>query len=368
MGLCLEWRNLSRMLPIGLVIMMVLTISVVEARVRFYKLELKYEFQLPDCFKKLVIATNGTKTPGPSITAQLGDTLIFELKNTFLAENVSIHWHGIRQIGNGSTWSDGTEGLPQCPPGKTSFYKFVVDRPRIHLYYDAHNSMQREAGLYGPVRVPVPKQASLHDDYGISIILNDWCHEGKQTTGSASKPIVWVAEPKLVKMKGNYNIPITYNGTKPECAPYVITVVRGETFRLKISSFTSLSAQNFEIEGHNIAVMEANGHLLVESFIVGILSIYPGETYSISVKADQDPSKNYSVNSNVVGRKPATPTRLAIINYYPNPDHTPSAFRSWNDFCNFLRSSHLGRNSFILLLLFYLPEYIRWESFYSCRY
>ncbi|KAI8004254.1 Transcriptional corepressor LEUNIG [Camellia lanceoleosa] len=44
------------------------------------------------------------------------------------AENVAIHWHGIRQIG--SPWSDGTEGITQCPilPGDTFVYKFVVDR------------------------------------------------------------------------------------------------------------------------------------------------------------------------------------------------------------------------------------------------
>ncbi|KAI3876058.1 hypothetical protein MKX03_025532 [Papaver bracteatum] len=322
MGLCLEWRNLSRISSIGLlVVMMILTTSAVEARVGFCKLEFKYEFQLPDCFKKLLISINGSRTPGPCITAQLGDTLIVELKNTFLAENVSIHWHGIRQ-------------------------------PRMHLY-GAHYGMQREAVLYEPIRAAVPKQSPLHDDYEISIILNDWCHQDNQTTDLASKPVVWVAEPKSLLFHRTGDIS---NGTKPECAPFVITVVQGETFRLKISSFISLSVQNFEIEGHNIAVVEANGHLLVESFIVGILSIYPGKTYSISVIADQDPSKNYSVTSNVVGRKPATPTRLAIINYYPNHPSlpfTPPAFHSWNNFCNLLQSSHLGRNSFILLLLIY---------------
>lgn len=69
----------------------------VEAKIRRYKWEVKYEFKSPDCYRKLVITTNG-RTPGPSIVAERGDTIIVELKNSLLTENVAIHWHGIRQV------------------------------------------------------------------------------------------------------------------------------------------------------------------------------------------------------------------------------------------------------------------------------
>ena len=68
-----------------------------EARVRRYKWEVKYEYKSPDCFKKLVITING-QTPGPTIQAQEGDTIIVELKNNLLTENLAVHWHGIRQV------------------------------------------------------------------------------------------------------------------------------------------------------------------------------------------------------------------------------------------------------------------------------
>ncbi|KAF6164378.1 hypothetical protein GIB67_037535 [Kingdonia uniflora] len=75
----------------------VLTVSTVEAsKIRRYKWEVKYKYKAQDCFKKLVITING-KTLGPSILAQQGDTVIVELKNGLLTENVAIHWHGIRQ-------------------------------------------------------------------------------------------------------------------------------------------------------------------------------------------------------------------------------------------------------------------------------
>lgn len=72
-------------------------VPAVEGRIRHYKWEVKYEYKSPDCFKKLVITINGG-TPGPTILAQQGDTVVVELKNSLLTENVAIHWHGIRQV------------------------------------------------------------------------------------------------------------------------------------------------------------------------------------------------------------------------------------------------------------------------------
>lgn len=68
-----------------------------EARIRHYKWEVKYEYRSPDCFKKLVITING-KTPGPTIQAQEGDTVVVQLNNSLVTENLAIHWHGIRQV------------------------------------------------------------------------------------------------------------------------------------------------------------------------------------------------------------------------------------------------------------------------------
>lgn len=109
-------------------------VNISEAKVRRYKWELKYEYRSPDCYKKLVITINGI-TPGPTIVAEQGDTIIVELKNSLWTENTAIHWHGIRQIG--TPWFDGTEGVTQCPilPGQTFIYRFVVDRVSYNLYY-----------------------------------------------------------------------------------------------------------------------------------------------------------------------------------------------------------------------------------------
>lgn len=318
---------------------------VAEAKIRHYKFEVKYEYKSPDCYKKLSITING-KTPGPTIVARQGDTVVVEVKNSLLTENTAIHWHGIRQIG--TPWFDGIEGVSQCPilPGDTFVYKFVVDRAGTYLYH-AHYGMQRQAGLQGLIRVYLPNGVSepFTYDYDRSILLTDWYHKStyEQATGLSSIPFVWVGEPQslLIHGRGSFNCSTPgieaglCNATNPECARYVLTVVPGKTYRLRIGSLTSLSALSFQIEGHNMTVVEADGNY-VEPLIVERLFIYSGETYSVLIKADQDPTRNYWASTQVVSRKNTTPNGLAVLNYYPNhPRRSPPTFPppgpAWND-------------------------------------
>ncbi|GFZ18590.1 cupredoxin superfamily protein [Actinidia rufa] len=284
--------------------------------------------------------------PDPPSRLSKNDTVVVELKNSLLTENVAIHWHGIRQIG--TPWFDGTEGVTQCPilPGDTFVYKFVVDRPGTYLYH-AHYGMQREAGLYGLIRVALPPGVSepFQYNYDRSIILNDWYHNStyEQATGLSSIPFDWVGEPQslLIHGKGSFDCSTPgiqsglCNATNPECSPYVLTVVPGKTYRLRIASLTALSALSFQIEGHNMTVVETDGHY-VEPFVVKNLFIYSGETYSVLITADQDSSRNYWAVTNVVSRNSTTPNGLAIFNYYPNhpkrsPPTVPPAGPVWND-------------------------------------
>ncbi|KAL1820367.1 hypothetical protein ACET3Z_015236 [Daucus carota] len=336
----------SRYLVLALCLIICLTnISSANAAVRRFKWEVKYEYKSQDCVRKLALTING-KTPGPTIRAVRGDTIVVELNNSLLTENVAIHWHGIRQIG--TPWADGTEGVTQCPilAGDTFTYKFVVDRAGTYMYH-AHYGMQREAGLYGSLRVALPDGESepFSYDYDRSIILNDWYHKSafEQAAGLSSPQFQWVGEPDslLIQGRGKYLCNSTTlakddvcNATSPECARHVIIFVPGKTYRLRIGSLTALSALSFEIEGHNMTVVEADGHY-VDPFVVKNLFIYSGETYSVIVKADQDPSRNYWAVSKIVGRESNTTSGLAVINYYPNPRRDPPtippAGPKWND-------------------------------------
>ncbi|CAI9109374.1 OLC1v1009185C1 [Oldenlandia corymbosa var. corymbosa] len=352
-GLLLKSRGFANirttMLRFALfLVLLSLTCSVVpmaEAKVRYYKFEVKYEYKSPDCFKKLMITING-KSPGPTIYAQQGDTVVVDLVNSLLTENVAVHWHGIRQIG--TPWADGTEGVTQCPiaPGDTFQYRFVVDRPGTYLYH-AHYGMQKGSGLYGMIQVALPDNVTepYYYDYDRNLLLTDWYHKSSYelSVGLNSIPFGWVGEPQSILLggKGKFNCSTpgtaagVCNATNPECSPLALTVVPGKTYRLRIGSLTSLSALSFEIEGHNMTVVEADGHN-VEPFVVKNLFIYSGETYSVLVKADQDPTRNYWMAAAVVGRNRTTPNGLGIFNYYPNhpsrnPPSIPPAGPAWND-------------------------------------
>ncbi|KAH9614679.1 hypothetical protein KSS87_010081 [Heliosperma pusillum] len=325
-----------------LILFGVIISSIVEAKTVYYKWDVKYEFKSPDCFKKLTITINGM-SPGPTITAQQGDTVVVEVVNSLITENLTIHWHGIRQFG--TPWADGTAMVSQCPivPGDKFVYTFIVDRAGTFLYH-AHYGMQREAGLNGMIVVSLPEGQSepFTYDYDRSILLTDWWHKStlEAATGLSSIPFVFSL---LIQGRGRFDCstlntsadPTTCNASSPDCAPFALTVVPGKTYRLRIGSLTALSALSFAIEGHTMTVVEADSHY-VEPFDVQNLFIYSGETYSVLIKANQNPSRNYWATTNVVSRLPKTTTGLAIFNYYPNtpeqnPPTTPTTGPLWND-------------------------------------
>lgn len=306
---------------------------------KHYRWQIKYEFWSPDCVERMVIAING-QFPGPTVRAKAGDTIVVEVENLMPTEGVVIHWHGIHQIG--TPWADGTAGITQCAinPGETYVYKFLAEKPGTYFYH-GHHGMQRTAGLYGSLIVETGENESEPFEYDeeLSIIISDWWHQSvyEQMTGLSYIPFRWVGEPQslLIQGRGRYNCS-TGNCKNPQCAPHVLSVKAGKTYRLRIASVASLSSLNFLIQRHQMTIVEADGNY-VEPIQVQNLDIYSGETYSVLLTADQDPSTNYWAALNVRGRPPKTPTGLAILNYLPNPStavppSVPPPSPSWNDF------------------------------------
>ena len=72
-----------------------------------------------------------------------------------VAHNMTLHWHGIRQLRSG--WADGPAYVTQCPiqTGQSYVYNFTVAGQRGTLWWHAHISWLR-ATVYGPI-VILPK-------------------------------------------------------------------------------------------------------------------------------------------------------------------------------------------------------------------
>ncbi|KAF8012126.1 hypothetical protein BT93_I0300 [Corymbia citriodora subsp. variegata] len=147
--------------------------------------------------------------------------------------------------------------------------------------------MQRVAGLYGWIRVLPPDGIAepYTYDYEKSVILND-CYN-KSTSHCKFKGRESSIAPNRHLQAW---IQTAHNATNPAHLNW--TVLPGKTYRLRISSEAILYGLSFHIEGHNLTVVEADGRY-AEPLAFKNLFISPGETYSVLIKADQDPSRNY---------------------------------------------------------------------------
>ncbi|XP_058068966.1 L-ascorbate oxidase-like [Magnolia sinica] len=320
------------------------------SKARHFKWEVGHIFWSPDCLENVVIGING-QFPGPTIRAKAGDTIVVELTNKLHTEGVVIHWHGIRQFG--TPWADGTAAISQCAinPEETFVYRFIVDKPGTYFYH-GHYGMQRSAGLYGSLIVDVAdgEKEPFHYDGELNMLLSDWWHKDvtEQGLGLSSKPFRWIGEPQslLINGKGQYNCSLAAhvsNSSLPlcrklhgHCSPHVLHVIPNKTYRLRIASTTALASINVGIGHHKMVVIEADGNY-VEPVTVDNIDIYSGESYSVLITTDQNPSSNYWVSLNVRGRNPSTPPGLTILNYHPNsPSKLPTSplpvSPAWNDY------------------------------------
>jgi len=94
-------------------------------------------------------AFNG-EVPGPTIEANVGDTIEVRLKNS-LPQATTVHWHGIRLPAD----MDGTGAVQRAvEPGETFTYRFVVPDAGTFWYHSHTNETEQiERGLYGPLIV-----------------------------------------------------------------------------------------------------------------------------------------------------------------------------------------------------------------------
>jgi FtsP/CotA-like multicopper oxidase with cupredoxin domain len=99
-------------------------------------------------------AFNG-EVPGPTIEANVGDTIEVRLKNS-LPQATTIHWHGVRVPAE----MDGTEAVqPPVGPGETFEYRFVVPDAGTYWYHSHTNETEQlERGLYGALIVRDPNE------------------------------------------------------------------------------------------------------------------------------------------------------------------------------------------------------------------
>ncbi|KAI5665984.1 hypothetical protein M9H77_15837 [Catharanthus roseus] len=258
-----------------------LTMAKTAGITRHFQFDIKLQNVTRLCSTKSMVTVNG-KFPGPIIKVREGDRVVVKVVN-HVSNNVSFHWHGIRQLQTG--WADGPAYITQCPiqTGQAYVYNFTIVGQRGTLWWHAHVSWMR-ATLYGPLIILPNHNATypFSKPYKqVPIIFGEWWKANteaviKQALQSGAGP--------------NVSDAYTINGFP---GPFYNCSSKGETFKLKVKPGKTYllrlinAALNddlfFSIANHTFTIVEADA-LYIKPFETDILLITPGQTTNVLLK------------------------------------------------------------------------------------
>ncbi|CAN0909640.1 IRX12 [Linum grandiflorum] len=238
------------------------------------------------CSSKSVVSING-KVPGPTLYAREDDNVLVRVNN-HVPNNISIHWHGVRQLTTG--WSDGPAYVTQCPiqSGQSYLYNFTLTGQRGTLLWHAHISWLR-ATVYGAI-VILPKKGVAYPfrkpDGEKVIVLGEWWKVDVEAV---------VNQSTATGMAPNISDSHTINGHPgpvPGCptSGYSLHVESGKTYLLRIVNAALNDELFLKIAGHKFTVVEADA-TYTKPFTTDTIFLGPGQTTNALLTADQTAGK-----------------------------------------------------------------------------
>ncbi|KMT18360.1 hypothetical protein BVRB_2g025150 [Beta vulgaris subsp. vulgaris] len=247
---------------------------------RHYKFNIKLQNVTRLCHTKSIVTVNG-QFPGPRVVAREGDRLVIKVVN-HVQNNITIHWHGIRQLRSG--WADGPAYVTQCPiqTGQTYVYNFTITGQRGTLWWHAHISWLRST-LYGPIiilpkrGVPYPFPQPYKE---VPLIFGEW----------------WNADPEAVisqalQTGGGPNVSDAYTinglpGPLYNCSAkdtFMLSVKPGKTYLLRIINAALNDELFFSIANHTLTTVDVDA-VYVKPFETDTIIITPGQTTNVLLK------------------------------------------------------------------------------------
>ncbi|CAG7891085.1 unnamed protein product [Brassica rapa] len=299
------------------------------------------------CSTKQIVTVNG-KFPGPTIYANEDDTILVNVVNN-VKYNVSIHWHGIRQLRTG--WADGPAYITQCPikPGHSYMYNFTVTGQRGTLWWHAHVLWLR-ATVHGAIVIlpkpglPYPFPKPHREEV---IVLGEWWKSDTENV------INEALKSGLAPNVSDAHVINGHPGLVPNCpsqgSNFKLAVESGKTYMLRLVNAAMNEELFFKIAGHRFTIVEVDA-VYVKPFTTDTILIAPGQTTTALVSAAR-PSGKYLIaaapfqDSAVVAVDNRTAT--ATVHYSGTLSATPTKTTSppaqnatsvANSFVNSLRS------------------------------
>nr|CAB3501270.1 unnamed protein product [Digitaria exilis] len=277
------------------------------------------------CTTRAIPTVNGM-FPGPKIVTREGDRVVVKVVNN-VKDNVTIHWHGVRQLRTG--WSDGPAYVTQCPirTGQSFVYNFTITGQRGTLFWHAHVSWMR-ATLYGPIvilpkrGVPFPFPVKPYKD--IPIIFGEWFN---------ADPEAIIAQALKTGAGPNISDAFTINGLPGplyNCSSkdtFKLKVQPGKWYLLRLINAALNDELFFSIANHTLTVVDVDA-AYVKPFHTDIVLITPGQTTNVLLRAEPDagcPAATHLMLARPYGTgQPGTfdnTTVAAVLEYAPAPGH-----------------------------------------------
>ncbi|OVA06469.1 Multicopper oxidase [Macleaya cordata] len=261
--------------------------ALVECRVRHYKFNVLLKNTTRLCATKPIVTVNG-QFPGPTLYAREGDTVLVKVVN-HVHYNLSIHWHGIRQLRTG--WADGPAYITQCPiqPKQSYIYNFTITGQRGTLWWHAHILWLR-ATVHGalvilpkrgvPYPFPKPHKEAV-------VLLAEWWKSDTEAV---------INEALKSGLAPNVSDSHTINGhpgplsTCSSNSGFTLQVESGKTYMLRIINAALNEELFFKIAGHQLTVVEVDA-VYTKPFKTNTVLIAPGQTTNVLLTADQGSGK-----------------------------------------------------------------------------
>ncbi|KAM7514634.1 hypothetical protein LguiA_004217 [Lonicera macranthoides] len=241
------------------------------------------------CSTKNILTVNG-QYPGPTLFAHRGDTIIVDVHNKG-SQNVTLHWHGVKQPRN--PWSDGPEYITQCPiqPGSKFTQRIILTDEEGTMWWHAHSDWSR-ATVHGAIVVypknghsyPFPKP---HAE--VPIILGDWWKNDVQEVldrflNSGGDP--QISDAMTINGQPGDLHPCSRSGTFNQI------VERGKTYLLRMVNAGMNNIFFFAIANHTLTVVGVDASY-VKPLNTTYIAISPGQTIDLLLEANQPLGRYY---------------------------------------------------------------------------
>ncbi|RCV39284.1 hypothetical protein SETIT_8G211000v2 [Setaria italica] len=245
------------------------------------------------CKETLVTVVNG-QLPGPAIEVTEGDSVAVLLVNKS-PYNITIHWHGVKQWLN--CWADGVPMVTQRPilPNHNFTYRFNVVGQEGTLWWHAHVPFLRATlhgaliirPRHGAISYPFPKP-----DMEVPIIIGDWWQLDLPQVYRSMKNDSFDFFASGSTINGKLGDLFNCSGV-PE-GGYVLDVVPGKTYLLRVINAGLFSEFYLKIAAHKFTVVAADANY-VSPYTTDVIAIAPGETVDALVVANATPGRYYMV-------------------------------------------------------------------------